>query len=265
MGPKIPQLTEEEAIWTATRAGGAVISDGALHDAELKFLDRYYDLMQHADPVSQACKDALMRVKVPAQEPLKTTAKKSEKIFRFILQALTSDLEIGEKEVAFALQTAILLGLSEKEARPALSEAVEFLRLEFFLRLMARLDSSQLEWLALVVVKLVYADGKVTPTERAYLNHLSYLLGQDYAKLRYIRGHFQNHPIDEINTEGFSHGLSLQVSRYLIEIALQGHSLEPKALGLALQVGRHLGLKAKELEQVKMQSLALLPLMAPER
>jgi len=261
MNLKIPGLTPEEAQWMTLRAAGALLADGEIKDLELKALGQHYDLMSGADPLSALAKETLMRVKPPDQGRLATSPDKALKIFRFVLKILVSDLTLCDKKVAYALHTARLLDLGEKEARPALTEAIELLRLDFFLYLIERLQPDQRLWLAATLIKVIYADGRVTPSERAYLNHLGHLLGDDFAKIEHLRQHHQDYVIEDIDPASFSQALRLKIYRYLVEVALQGQELEPQALTLCEAAGQHLGLTGSERKEILAKTLALLPLL----
>jgi len=260
-GPKIQNLTHEESDWIAVRAASAVIANGEIHDAELKMLGKHYDLMEVKDSLSARVKEVLMMVKPPQQTALNTSLDKGVRIFRFIMQLLTCDLVMGEQDVAYALQTARLLNLGEQDARGPIKDAVSFLRLEFFFFLKGKLTQEQREWLSSMVVKAIYADGQIGPDERPYLNHLSYLLNNDFVKLKQIREGFAMVAIDSIDLSQYSHGDTLLIYRYLVELALQGHAFEPKAMELVRSIGGKMALSESDMKRVQSNVLALLPLL----
>ncbi len=254
-------LTNEEEIWLAKRAAGGVIADGEMKEIQLKELGKYFDLMESKGEASTAAKETLMMVKPPYQDSLKVDDKKATGIFKIILKVISTDLKLCDKEVAYVLQTARLLNLDQKKAKPIIDEAVEFMRFEYFLKLLDGLKVEQREWLGSVIIKMIYADKKVSSFERSYLNHITQLLDNDFNKLQHMKKASGEDPLPDISNHAFATSPRKKVFRYLTEIALQGLEFEPHALKVGREAGKIMGLSPKEMDVVIKEVLHILPLL----
>ncbi|MDX2471974.1 MAG: hypothetical protein QNL04_15495 [SAR324 cluster bacterium] len=254
-------LNLEEETWLATRAAGAVIADGEMKEIQLKELGKYFDLMESADEPSKAAKETLMKVKPPYQDSLKVDDKKATGIFRIILKVISTDFVLCDKEVAFILQTARLLNLDQAKAKPIIDEIIEDMRFEYFLKLLESIKKEQREWLSAVIIKMIYADKKVTASERSYLNHITQLLDNDFNKLQHMKKSSGSDPLPDISEHAFATTPRKKVFRYLTEIALQGLEFEPQALKVGREAGNIMGLTPKEMDHITQEVLHILPLL----
>ncbi|MBU2514890.1 hypothetical protein KJ966_26520 [bacterium] len=93
-----------------------------------------------------------------------------------MVHLLTLQNDLRDNGLYYLGDAAMALNIDSKEMRNLLDSEFDKLRLQFTVQLKTELDSEQLYWCALMLMKIICADGHIHPSEKLYFDIISELI-----------------------------------------------------------------------------------------
>jgi uncharacterized tellurite resistance protein B-like protein len=129
------------------------------------------DVFENAVKLSQ---DKNLELGPPAEIslPIEITAFTVQTVIRL----LTTNSDPHDNGLYYLNDIGSALGIHHKEMRNLLDKEFDKLRYEFTIQLKEELDSEKLYWCALILMKIICADGQIHPAEKLYFDIISELI-----------------------------------------------------------------------------------------
>ncbi len=93
-----------------------------------------------------------------------------------MIHILTLQNDLRDNGLYYLGDAALALNIDPKKMRNLLDSEFDRLRLQFTVQLKSELDSEQLYWCALMLMKIICADGHIHPSEKLYFDIISELI-----------------------------------------------------------------------------------------
>jgi len=222
--------------WMAKIIGGAVIADGQVHASELVHIDKMVGALIN-DPDSLALFHKIIQREVPPPiEPYPTDPQTAERILRYILEICACDSELQPMEVRYIHEAGMAMGMEIPKIHKMIRKTIQQVRLDLLNEIMEEVINDEKRWIAVVILKLIYADGQVSSDEFGFLSSVYDLVGGDSERMEQVKADAKNIPLNELPEVNFNEETATKILRYLLEIIMGDISIDPAELKMIRQI-----------------------------
>ncbi|MBU3916273.1 TerB family tellurite resistance protein [bacterium] len=162
------------------------------------------------------CKDASFEPDPP--EPLLLPEKVALFILKSMIRIFSCKNDIGDGDLYFLGDVGAALNIGPSEIRGLLDDEYNRLRFYFTKRLLKDLDKEQCYWCALILMKIICADGYVHPAEETYFDIITQLIGGDAKNLEKLKAKAEN--TSEIPKLELEEDIARTMLKYVVIIAM---------------------------------------------
>jgi len=236
--------------WIAKVIGGAVVADGIIQPEERVHLESLFDLLKNEPEAQLIIREVIKSKAPPAIETVEVTSEVAEEIFKCILEICASDHEIKPREIQYINEAAMALGIDTLRAHHFLNIALRKVKIEFFNKLSASIHGEERIWLASVILKSIYADGRVDSSEIPYLNDVYQLVGGNVELLEEIKKGAKSPSLTSLPKIFFEKDLATEILRYLLEITMGDQDIDAREVEMVRQISYLLRYDEEELEKL---------------
>lgn len=244
------ELDDAKRTWIAKVIGGAIVSDGHLHQNERPYLQELFDEFPENSPDLLKIRNIIKLNEPPVMEPIELPAKHADRILKAVLEVCSCDHELSPGEIRFVNEVGMALGIPVTRVHKLINYAVRKVKVEFFNELLMDLHEEERLWLASLTLKSIYADGTVDKREIPYFNDVYELLEGDPKLLEKVKKEARDPDISNLPKVHFEHSLAERILKYLLEITLNDESLDDRELTLVHEVALQLQFDEHELNKL---------------
>lgn len=108
-------------------------------------------------------------------------------IIQTVIRLLTLKNDPEDNALYYLSDTGSALGIRSEEMRNLLDREFDQLRYEFTIQLKKELNKDQLYWCALILMKIICADGQIHPAEKSFFDIISELIKESDDSLDSIK------------------------------------------------------------------------------
>ncbi len=227
-------------LWVARFLGGIIIADHIIDRKEVLYLQAIFDNAIEEPTIRQTLTDVLQENEVPEMEPLEVAPDVAEHIIQCALDICSSDYELHRNETRLIEAAAQALGLDTIKIYELVDRALMKIKFNSFEKLLIRLDRKGQYWLAVVILKLIYADETIAPKETIYLSDIYELLDDPAEIFNKIQEDTNYIELSELPDVNFQPELTADIMHYLVTIALVDGDYDPREEAFLQQVSQTL-------------------------
>ncbi len=244
------ELSPKTKLWIAKALAGAVMADDFVHTNEKIHIEKMFDEFQGNSSALMELRTILKGNTPPDLEPISMSSKLAERVLRTVMEICACDHELVPEEIRYINHVGMSLNISVLRVHKLIHSMVRHVKIEFFNELLKALNEGQRRWLATVVLKSIYADGKIDKNEIIYFNDIYELLDGDQKLIENLKQDVRHVPLEELPVVQFDHELATQVLRYLVEITVSDDDLDERELVIVQHVARQLSYPQDELKNL---------------
>ncbi len=120
-----------------------------------------------------------IELEVDPPQPMEIPKEISAYVVQTILRLLSCRNDLYDNGLYFLNDAGTSLGLQPQEMRNLLDDEFDHLRVYFTERLLKELNQEQRHWCALILMKIICADGQIHPAEKVYFDIITKLMEND--------------------------------------------------------------------------------------
>jgi len=201
---------------------GLIVADGVIHDAEKKYLLPLIEQSLDDSDVLKEIFKILQDKKFPHLKKINIDSSVAERILRLILNICACDDDLHYKEVIFAKRVGSALGITRLRIHGLLDQTVFRLKTESFDKLLGGLDEDERYWLAVVILKVIFADEKVHIKEYLYFSDIYDLVKYEDTEMLFekVKEGPNQLKLEELPPVDFGSELSLRILKYLLCVSM---------------------------------------------
>jgi uncharacterized tellurite resistance protein B-like protein len=220
----------ELKLFIAKALAGSIISDGRFTASERQYVKDLIRLYKDEPSIIVEI-DHIIRTKTkPELEPIGISESFAEKLLNVIIDICTSDYELHAVEAQYIQYIAKLMNVKDEILKRVIHQGIWEVRADFFNSICHELNEEERYWLAVVTLKLIYADEQVDSREIAYLQDIYQLLGGNKEQVQSVKNNAKEITFDSLPKVYFDDDLSRRIMRYLLEISLGDHNFDYREL-----------------------------------
>jgi uncharacterized tellurite resistance protein B-like protein len=134
------------------------------------------------------------------------------------IRILTIQSDLRDNALYFLNDTGTALGIQPGALRNLLDDVFDKMRYEFTVQLKSDLDQEQIYWCALILMKIICADGQIHPAEKLYFDLISELVKDGDIDLETLKKDaLQPNEIPKLN---LNQGIAQLMLKYVVTIAM---------------------------------------------
>ncbi len=236
--------------WIGKAVGGALVADGKIDPNEKAELAKLFKEFQHETELIHSLNSAIDRGVPPILEPIKTSPAISEKVLALILKICASDFELQLGELRYLNQVGLALSMDASKRVKLIRSTVRGVKLEFFREMLNDIYGEERYWLASVILKTIYADGKVDRREIPYLNSVFELLKENPDELAFVKADAKNPSLDKLPEVHFDPELAARILKYLLEIVMNDEEYDEREINFIHHVAQKLHFTEEDVEEL---------------
>jgi len=254
----LKNLSEAQTRWVVSAVAGALIADGKLHKTEQPHLDALLELVGDSTELQQLVWSILQEGKPPELQHQELDSEYRLKIYKIALEIAAADLELHAHELKYLYQLSKKLQIDSAQARKLLSATLQGVRIELLIQGKHLFSPSEREWVATVIVQLLWADGVIEPREIKYFSHIFELLEDQPEVLKRVRDNPADCDISQLGPPNFTPRLCESLARHMVELTIGKSGLEPEGLKVAEQASVQLNIPADQFRAYVQETLVIL-------
>ena len=236
--------------WVAKVVSGAMVADGNVGEEELVFLQKLVDGAK-GNPVAENAIRLVITTKVaPYIEPLHVSKEVAELIYKHILKICASDEELHPGELQYIVKVSEALSIPAERMKKLLHQTFNQVNVAFFQSLLQELENEGKVWLALVVLKMIYADERLDKNEIIFLSHVNDLLEHNPSMLHAVKQNPKNFELEDLPQIKFTPPIALKVMKYLLNIVMVDDSIDPREFNMLIEIAARISFPVPELKKL---------------
>ncbi len=236
--------------WIAKAIGNAVIADQTIQPEEREHLKAMIAAFGVEPEMLDIFRDILTNQKILTLEPIEMPPKLAEWVFRYILEICASDHELHPDEINYLHKISTTLQFNTSKKVRLIQDVFHHAKWRFFQKLMDQLHEKERYWLAAMILKVIYADGRIDRNEIAYFSHISDLLSDSSDLIASVKQDAANFSLEQLGPVQFTSEITASILRYLIEITMSDGHFDDLELELVREVARMLDYNLASLQQL---------------
>lgn len=187
-------------------------------------------------------------LELPAPDPIELPKEICAYTVQSIIRILTSLTDPHDNSLYFLNDIGQALGIQPKEMRNLLDKEFDKLRLEFTLQLKEELSEEKIYWCALILMKIICADGKIHPAEKTYFTVITELINGTEYSLESLEKTSQN--ITELPNLELSQQSARAMLKYVVTIAMCDGEYVGQESEFITQAAASLGIEASQIDGI---------------
>ncbi|MBF0288790.1 MAG: hypothetical protein HQM14_13320 [SAR324 cluster bacterium] len=237
---EFPEMTSEIRQWIAHVMGGAVIVDNKVDPQEIEYVNQIFDKFGEQQQMQETFQQVIQTQHPITIPPIEMPAKLSELVFRCVLRLCISDRHLNAKEVHYIQTVSNVLKMETATKRSMIKQAIFQSKEKFFKHLLARLEKQERYWLAAMILKIIYADGKVHQKELPYLNHVAELLADSPELIKSVKKDAANYSLADFDKICLPAEIIPDLLEYLLRITMSDQTFDLNELELLYEIAKTL-------------------------
>ncbi len=187
-------------------------------------------------------------LEIDAPTPLELPREISAYTIQTVIRLLTLKSDPEDNALYYLSDTGSALGIQSEEMRNLLDREFDKLRYEFTIQLKKELDSDQLYWCALILVKIICADGQIHPAEKSFFDIISELIKEsDYTLDTIKKAALEQSSLPKLN---LNPGPAESMLKYVVTIAMCDGEYVGQESEFIKQAAESLGIEPSEIDTV---------------
>jgi WD40 repeat protein len=225
-------FTAEQALWLAKYLPGAALSDGLIVDEENRLIQSWIDILDQDAKAMEIYKNIINSQQVPDIDLIDFSWDFTTQALKTIFYICSQDLEIHIKEIEYINQVSKAFSVTKEIRNRFMRKLIVELQHESLMTIKDKLDQAERYWLAVLIDKLIGADGNFNYVrELVYMEYIDSLLitepeVSDFAENK------ENIKLEMLPKIELPVGLSLKILRFLAIITISEKGLDEQGLNI---------------------------------
>jgi len=257
---KFLSLDVEIRKWIVQSIAGALTADHPLTENKYHFVK---SVLAEEDIIWQEMEVHLEKNESISAPPIDIPIELAETIFNYIIKVCLSNRKLSSKEMHYINKVGTELNIETGKKQKIFKQIIFQTKDEFIRKLIRNLNQKERYWLAVMTLKMIYADGEVHPKELSHLSYIANLLTDNSETLKSVKEDAASKPLSEFEKIHFDKTIVDSIMEYLLGIIMSDQDFSEKELSLIYEIAQTIEyskIRLKELiESVKLdyQSLFL--------
>ncbi len=247
---EFPEITSKIRQWIAYVIGGAVIVDKKVDPQEVEYAKQIFKTFGEYQKMLETFQQVINTNQPITIPPIDLSPKLAEIVFRCILRICISDRNLTSEEVHYIQTVSTVLKMEKEKKRSMIKQAIFQAKEKFFRQFTANLEEKERYWLAAMILKIIYADGKVHQKELPYLNHVAELLSDSPELIRSVKKDAADFSLEQFGKVHLSSETIANLLEYLLRIIMSDQTCEVNELELLFAIAKTL-----EFDELQLESL----------
>ncbi len=159
-------------LWVAKFFTGVIVADGIIDPAEQSYLETLLTSTLDKPEINRSIRKILEEKKPAKLDTIQVTPETAKKIFKCALDICCCDEELHYTEIRFVKEAGEVLGILPIEVHVMIDHSILALKATSFEELLKNLNEQERYWLAVVILKVIFADQKVSNKEFLYFSDI---------------------------------------------------------------------------------------------
>ncbi|MBF0289829.1 MAG: hypothetical protein HQM14_18600 [SAR324 cluster bacterium] len=159
-------------LWAAEFFTGVIVADGIIDPAEQPYLESLLKSTLAKPDINRSIRKILEAKKPPQLETIEVEPDIAKKIFKCALEICCCDDELHYTEIRFIKEAGESLGIPPLEVHVMIDQSILALKATSFDELLTNLNEKERYWFAIVILKVIFADEKVSNKEFLYFSDI---------------------------------------------------------------------------------------------
>ncbi len=243
-------------LWITKVVTGIIVADGVVHQDERQYLALLLQGVDRGDEALQAMQEIIQTKTPPPLEPLSVGPEMSERIFRHILKICACDHDIHPAEMSYVRKAGLALKIKETTMQRLIRDTMIEVKDYLFHEIHEHLPKSEHRWLATIILKTIYADGRLDRNELVYLNDVYTLLEGDVEQLEIVKTESRKLEMRDLPTKDIAPDIGSKILKYLMHLVLSDDDLHDQELQSVREVANLVNYDVQELEDLISSTVA---------
>lgn len=247
---KFPELNPEIRKWIARMIGSVVVADHRISPQEKVYVSTILKAFEDDPEMQQTLHEILDLKQTASVTPLEVSTDFAEAIFRYILKVCLCDRNLAPQEIQYLHEVGSVLGIDTDKKRQIFKQNIFQAKQGFFEHLIDRLRENERYWLAVMILKIIYADHRLHQKELPYLNHIAELVDNSSEQIKAVKEDAANLSFDQIEKVVLDQQLSGHILEYLLRIVMIDQEFTIDELHTIKTIAKLLGYDEKRLKKL---------------
>ncbi|MBF0278752.1 MAG: hypothetical protein HQM13_13210 [SAR324 cluster bacterium] len=247
---KFPELTPEIRAWIAEIIGSTIVADEKIAPQEKSYVRAIKNAFADDPQMLSSLNRILDTKKLAPASQIAVSAELAVAIFHYILKICLCDRNLAAKEIHYLHQVGNSLGIENEDKRQIFKQVIFQTKEGFFQNLREQLQQKEREWLAVMILKVIYADNRLHQKELPYLNHVADLVDNESERIKAIREDASKRSIEQMGKVQFEKKLSGRILEYLLRIVMSDQEFSPDEFQSIQLIARQLDYENKRLKKL---------------
>ncbi len=180
--------------------------------------------------------------------PLKLPREISAFTIQTVIRLLTLKNDPQDNSLYYLNDTGAALNVQPAEMRNLLDKEFDKLRYEFTLQLKNELDGEKLYWCALILMKIICADGQIHPAEKSYFEIINELLKEsDHSEEDLKKAALEDSELPRLNLNQHS---AESMLKYVVTIAMCDGEYVGQESEFIKKAAKSLGIASSQIDAI---------------
>lgn len=243
-------LPSHMCTWIAHAVGGAILADSTISENEERLVPGLIQDLGGGKEIRQIIEGILDSGKFDSLTPLHVPSDLGEMIFRYILNICIVDRNLAPKEIHYLNDVGNALHLGAERKRKIFKQVIFQAKERFFHILAEQLNADERYWLAIMILKIIYADHHVHQKELPYFNNVVDLLADSDISISSVKQAATEKDLEEFGNVQMTEGLATWVLEYLLGIVMIDRDCAEDEVETIQNIANLLSYDNKKLEQL---------------
>lgn len=244
---KFPNLDTEIQKWIAQSIGGALIADHPFTEDEYLFVE---SILKEEDVIWETIKNILEKNKSVSLPPVDIPLPLAETIFNYLIKVCLNDRQLASNEIHYINKVGTELKIETNKKRKIFKQIILQVKEEFFRKLIEYLNQKEKYWLAVMTLKMIYADGEVHPKELSHFSYVGDLLKGHTETLKSVKEAAASKSVDEFEKVHFDKTKIDSIMEYLLGIIMSDQDWSDRELSLIYEIAQTIEYNKNRLDKL---------------
>lgn len=249
--PTFPSgLSQDVQHWIAQAIGGAMNADKKKTPQDPNLLAQITNDLGGGEDIRQIIESAIHTENTGMLSPIQLPDSLAKTIFRYLLVLCILDRNLATEEIHYINNIGKLLNIEAVEKRQIFKQTIFHEKERFFHQLMDQLSAEERFWLAIMILKVIYADEQVHQKELPYFNNVVELLKDTGHSIKSVKQESTHQPIEAFQQIHLSEEASHWVLEYLLGIVMIDQDCTDEELDNIRKIAKLLQYNHEKLEEL---------------
>lgn len=243
-------LDSDTKLWIVSTIAGSIVVDKKVHPSEKIHVEVLFEEIKD-EPRALITMHEIIKGEAPLRvKPISLPYKLAEQIFKYILDIAACDNELPPEEIRYLNEVGLALGIDVLKVHKLIHFTIRTVKVEFFNQLLGGLNKDERQWLAFVILKAIYLDGRIDKGEIIYLNHVFELLDGEESLIDQWKRDVKTKNLSDFPLPKFDFELSTRILKYLLGITMTHTDVDNEEIGFVKEIAESLEYDQEQLAQL---------------